>query len=952
MSRGSAINESLVYLSYHNSDIAIACQLATALQRYYRTIWLDRFEIAPAEAWGAGIKAARERATHVVAIVSEAYLRSAYCRAEYAIARGRELPVTALQTGALASKLPADFSSATLIDFRPWLSDANAPCLEALLNQIPESPAATSQGERQAYLRGFIQALEIELALMPTSWLSLGSSAADDCLQLRPRQYTFSQLDSLEFTAKKLGLSQRAKNLRRWAESEPQFLLSGGRGSGKTSFARLLALAQAHRALRDESAALPIWLDLAAVDAGQQTLEDCLEAQWPLLSYWAHWIERNTAYFILDNWDAAREHSPSLPREISAWIENSPKQRFAVLSARDDAPELSLPQAQLTQMTAAQASDFAAAHLPERLRSGFQQLLSQETTLIENDSLDFLALCLEGLGASPQFDFGQWQRDPIPPLVTNRLRLKPGAARALAAPQLIEALRQLAWALTVQEQPRLLPRAEAERPLHDPRLLECALELGILREVGATLRFENAAMQRFFALNGLRREDLRTHLKAPVFSAGRGKIARKWDALALTLVQCQPREERQDLIAQIAEIDPLLGAECARRHPHTYPGLSDGLISALTLLGADMPAARDAIRESIRALPALEKTAASLVGKLAALNNAAQLWLWQEIASLPLEIPPRFFELVAEICRDADAPAGKLLAESSLHLAIARLAIVSRREELPLRRNAIRLLGEFGFAPSALLLLQHLHTADSAETHELILALMRFSHCEIMRRIFRWSRENPAQMPVLLAALAARKRRVTSHLLRLSAANRLSISEDFYELAADIDETDIAIGWAVLAAEHQDLPKAIANAIKSKPNAADLGRRLEATISNMPDAAASAQLLQSAERVLQEPPDASIRAGSKLEALLYGQTIFDPPPQAEAEAPLTSVEPPAPPDERDEQESAPPLEEKYLPLLEQLPPDDEAPTWESDTLPESGWTLPEAEAEGEKRTEA
>ena len=174
------INESLIYLSYHNIDCACAFQLANLLIRYYRNVWLDRFEIDLNEDWNAMIRQARSRATGVIAIVTDDYLESPYCRAEFEYFRQRDLAIIAVIPRDFSTEMIAEFTFSDWIDFRRWFDDPNDLSVENLLSQVPQSEAVAETGERLDYLRRLIQDIELALAKMPTSWASLRNTDAQN----------------------------------------------------------------------------------------------------------------------------------------------------------------------------------------------------------------------------------------------------------------------------------------------------------------------------------------------------------------------------------------------------------------------------------------------------------------------------------------------------------------------------------------------------------------------------------------------------------------------------------------------------------------------------------------------------------------------------------------------------------------------------------------------------
>ena len=237
------LNEHLIFVSYHNIDIPYAFQLSTLLIRYYRNIWLDRFEIGPAEDWDESIRQARNRVSGALVIVSDDYLQSDYCRREYECFQERQIPITAVIPRDFSTDRIAGFEFDDWIDFRRWFIDPNDHSVENLLGRIPQSELVQQTGERLDYLRNFIQTLELQLARMPTSRALLYGG---DSSSMRPRACQTSLLNSWDFSNPKPGESQTIEDLLSWSQRQPQFILRGQVGSGKTAFARLLALAFAH----------------------------------------------------------------------------------------------------------------------------------------------------------------------------------------------------------------------------------------------------------------------------------------------------------------------------------------------------------------------------------------------------------------------------------------------------------------------------------------------------------------------------------------------------------------------------------------------------------------------------------------------------------------------------------------------------------------------------------
>ena len=649
------INESLVYLSYHNIDMSYAFRLANLLLRYYRNVWLDRFEIGPNEDWEGKIRQLRNQATGAIVVVSDDYLRSPYCRAEFDHFKARDIAITAVIPRDFSTELIADFPFDDWIDFRRWFENPDDHSVENLLSRIPESASVLQTGERLDYLRGFIEETELSLAKMPTSWATMRNSDISGNKDIRPRLYQTRFLQGWDFTGLKAGNALPVEDLLQWAEAEPQFIIRGDSGSGKTFFARLLALAQAQAAIHDEGAALPIWLDLAHWDEQHHSLEAFIEAQWSLLSFWQHWLETHRALFVLDNWNVFCADYPALVSSVSNWIDASPKHKFLILSTGQTNAEPSLPVLETKALTTALAQKFASGYLTLEQQNSFRQLLRQKRPLIENSQLDYLSIGLELLANDRSLAFSQWQKNPLPALIAMRSRQLPSAFRGLRTEQVLKFLQALAWSMMLQDNHRFLPRNSASLQGADAGIIDCALELGIVSIEHEKLHFTSEIFQSYLAIENLKKDGMAKYLTSPEFSALGGRRRQKWDSLALLVVDSLTEENRLRAIDRIVDIDPFVANMCLQRHPELYGSYQQRLIAKLVQLCAQNPTAQNAFREAVRNLPKPDITADLLIQQLGHYDNPKQLWLWHEIRALPLELPIDFIETVAEIDRNSPA---------------------------------------------------------------------------------------------------------------------------------------------------------------------------------------------------------------------------------------------------------------------------------------------------------
>ncbi len=865
----------MIYLSYHNIDVDYAFRLSTLLIRCYRNIWLDRFEIPPTANWPEQTRAARDRATSVIAVVSDDYLQSTACRAEFEHFHGRGIAVTAVIARDFSTDRISGFTFNDWVDFRRWFDEPDDRSVENLLSQFPQSESAPPAGERLDYLRGFIHQTELAFAKMPTSWAALRNGDAANADDIRPRMLHAGLLQDWEFVSAKSGTELPLDNLLAWSKDEAQFMLLGERGCGKTTFARLLALEQAHAALRDDGAALPIWLDLSLWPDSCPAVDAFIESQWPLLSFWQHWLEGHQAFFVLDNWNDFQKTYPGMAADFCDWIDASPDQRFVLLADGPSSSDPALPSARFTPLNPQLAQKFAAAFLTLDQQSGFRQILRQKEALIKDSQLAYLSLGVELASADRALAFNAWHSHPIGAAVRLRSQQIPPRAIALTIEMTLSSLRALAWSMMLQGSHRTIARADAEQQTSDSQVIKYALELGLMVESGERIRFQSEAIQYYLAADNLKKDGLIKYLTRPEFDAEQGRTPRKWDQLALVVVDSLAEEQRIRVVSQIADIDPFLAAMCMRRHPDDYASCQEMLVKKLVQLCAQNPAAQGAFRETVAGLPDPLLTAELLIAQVGQQSNPVQLWLWREICALPLDLPVAFVEILSGFERDESTTVAEELAEYSLPHTLAYLLRLTQYDDNQLRRNALWALGELKYLPVAILLLDYLERAERDDLGEVLSALMNFAYSEILVRVLRWSQGNAWHRDTVIAALARRKRGVTSRLLAFADSRRLTLSADFYELVANTDERDIAIGLAQIIGEQVDLPESVETAVLSARDADALRGRIAGAITHLPNREGFQQLAQDIEQVLQDPPEPTVIAGSSLDALLYGPTVFD-----------------------------------------------------------------------------
>ena len=836
-------SDRFTFVSFHNRDVKYAFQLSNLLLRYYRKVWLDRFEISPTEDWDAKMSQTRETAADAIVIVSDDYLGSAYCRSEYEAFQQREINIAAVVCRDFSTEAIADFTFDDWIDLRRWFESPDDHSVEYLLSRIRQSESV-QQSEGLDYLRHFIETLELELSQMPTSRALLAKAARQESADARPRAWQSSMLRNWDFADGQSG--DDVKDLLAWSQGKRQFMLCGEAGSGKTVLARLLALEAAHAAMRDDDAPLPIWLDLMKWQDEHESVEAYIESQWLLVSYWKHWLASKQALFMLDDWDDLAALRPGAAAELADWMAANAGHRFVVLSRHAQNVPSDLPALHIQPMSGQLALKFSSGFLTLEQQNTFRQIIRSQPALIENSYVDYLALGIELLAADKRLAVKAWHRNPLPALISQRQ-----AEAELESGDLLKSLQTLAGQMMQRERYRFVPRAEIEA---GGEVIDAALDIGLLSEVGGQLRFQAEIFQRYLAMDSLRKDGLDKRLQAPQFTERGERLAQKWDKPAIILVDASAADKRPDIIREIADIDPWLASMCLQRHTELYGDCQEMLVNRLIELAVQEPRARGGLRAILHDIPNPNKTITALAGGIAGFDDEMRRWLWHELLALPIQLPAAFVNIVANLSRVGTA-AADLLDVCPLPFAATYLAKLSQQENEGIRANAIWLLGEMKYAPAAVFLLDCLDDT-TAPLKELALALLKYADAAIYARLLHWLQNNPTQTEPIASAMNQRRHIVSGRLLVMAQEKQLTLQPQMTEIMANLDESELAIGLAMLASQFVDLPTALHQTIAARENADELQKQVAAGIRHLPHREGLQELLDDIVRIMQDPPKA------------------------------------------------------------------------------------------------
>ena len=133
--------------------------------------------------------------------------------------------------------------------------------------------------------------------------------------------------------------------------------------------------------------------------------------------------------------------------------------------------------------------------------------------------MDHLTIGVELLTADRALAFNQWHENPMPALIALRSQQEATTIGGLDNKQLLAGLQQLAWSMMLQDNHRFLARDAALSQSIDPRIIDRALDLGLMEAGGENLRFHCEIFQLHLAAEGLKRDGLNKYLTRPEFAA-------------------------------------------------------------------------------------------------------------------------------------------------------------------------------------------------------------------------------------------------------------------------------------------------------------------------------------------------------------------------------------------------------------------------------------------------
>lgn len=836
----------------------VVLQLLNLLNRYYTTVWLDRFNISLSENWDKQLITVRDHASHAVVVLSDDYLKTHYCRVEFDALIAQNIPVVAIVIDDLSTELLADIEPTYWIDCRTCHEEhmlrAN---MGTILEHLPQPEERVNISERTHYLHGLITDQEIALSKLPTSRAATISYDynARESYTIRQRGYDNDLLTQWYFTHQNGNSTIEVTDILSWFDAQPQFVLCGPSGSGKTVITQLLALQTAHEALRDATVALPIWLDLTLWDT-HKTFDEFIVSQWPLAFYWKHWLDTNQAFIVIDNWSDFCIRHPEQMEGLNNWIEAAQNHKIVVLAQDETHVDVDLPILNIGVVPITQVPRYIDVFLQGRQKDILKRLVSTYASKVRYSTIDYICCGIELVALNSDLAVETWHKNPIKTLTELRWQQHINNIHAKFSPEyFIATLQTLAWNMLQKEQYRFISYDEAKQLLLDEAPIQVAIGLGLLNKVGDDLRFTSGIFQWHLAAQHLASDGIYKHLTQPKFLDNGKRQASKFDDVVLALVDQSPDRQHQRIIDQVAEIDPYLAYASLQRYPDLYKSLLQPIIAKLVEVRGKNPTSQTALSTILHHIPYVEDTVITLMQQMPNLEWGSQDSLWQDLLQLPLDIPPEFVTRIRQIERDFPESAFDLLSDSPSLQYVAYLAHMIHDDELKIQRNAIWIAGQLEPVAMKVGLFQLLDDPSPKIRQAVLSALANVRNDEsLIKQLLIWLRDNPEHSNHVGDAIYHIGRPVSGNLIKLTHDTELSGDDNIRNAIIKNSEEDIAIVVAQFIVTEPEMQAFLNKMADERENVVKVQKLLQEKLQQLPREGLN-RIFADINRVLKINPD-------------------------------------------------------------------------------------------------
>jgi tetratricopeptide (TPR) repeat protein len=608
--------DAYVFLSYSSTEADFARNLASDLEHAGIHVWVDRPRIAPGSDWNDTLRKAVNECTAFVAIVSPAYVASEYCNDE--LARAARLgkprfPLFLRVLDDMARDWPVHLEGIQYLDFtesqQPALYRDSVAKLVKVLAPILHEPE-----------RAYLDALIIELSKqVPPAWYvdlsAQGEKSGDDGSAARINGRIGWRTSGIDpyFRRKPVPdtLSSRSEfdtleSVFLAVQRYPRFVLLGAPGSGKTETLKHLAREAARRRLEDQTAPIPVFLDLSSWHDDVGPL-DFLRDKVPafMKSWLSDGLARGDILLYLDGLNEMGLKQVEKAKQLNDSM-RSHVQRLIVTCRTDDFQgelHLDLPQVEIEPLDNDRIKEFATKYLANQAAAFLDDILvsSEEQThnWTELARNPFLLKCLmdghTALGGNLPANAGELVRALAQYLLDREeergtLDWMQPDSRGDFKDQLKASLARLGFSISRERRSQDVPfdwalrqilgkswldqvtAADKQRAQRIFRVGKAAMLLDV--RDGTSVRFHHQLIQEYFAAEALLASPVSGFLETPAvpyfdvhqesdgsLSVSCGRSDGWWDQVVMMLFGIV-NSNRDKLLDSVLKIDPHLAARC------------------------------------------------------------------------------------------------------------------------------------------------------------------------------------------------------------------------------------------------------------------------------------------------------------------------------------------------------------------------------------------------------
>lgn len=561
--RGSSI------LTYHNTDVAFALQLATDLRNRGVDVFMDRLDIQPNDDWNGTHSNALVQCSALITVLSPAYARSSFGRNAIAHIAKLGRPIIPVMFGLqAATDYPSGVNYRDAVSMLEWQTEQ---VYSRGLDQLIASLVATKVVNIQRridpeiryvnYLNMIVESYKSHLELpMPADELD-----AHSLVPPRPRMEAQWGLGGT-YMARGVTLQEASviSSLAEYARQTPRFVLIGASGMGKTTSLMRLMSEHIRAYLSDpHHVPVPLWADLSTW-VPDQDVNSFLSQQWKMGSDPSSDIHKGRIAVYMDGLSEMSIHTNVKLNQLREWLHHK-KRPMRVIIACDQALfstcyGFDLPVVSMPSVAGAQTRDIQNL-IMGRDSQTFSESLRQHPLGARWSSNLFMLRHAMVYARTTSFELPptteqllvrvvstQWQREQV----NNNPDWQPFS-------DILPRLCSFASLMVQEGAPYSVTPELAAHWLGSESLLHALLSARVLLVRHKRIKFWHRQLLSVFAAFTLTEAPIHDQMGYTEFDSQGRRIAHHWDSVIVALAGILDDPER--LLLQVADIDPYLALD-------------------------------------------------------------------------------------------------------------------------------------------------------------------------------------------------------------------------------------------------------------------------------------------------------------------------------------------------------------------------------------------------------